>query len=83
MPGLRRPTPDSSILDLTRRLGEEYDSIPLPEISRVVHEAVSAATGPGGMWGGTREGIPTFVEVVEVLAREELEPPKDKDQKPL
>jgi hypothetical protein len=73
MPGLRRPTPERGILDLTRRLAEEYEAVPLPEISRVVQEAVAAATGPSGMWGGTREGIPAFVEVVEVLAREDLE----------
>jgi hypothetical protein len=83
MPGLRRPTPDSGILDLTRRLAEEYVSIPLPAISRVVQDAVTATTGPNGQWGGTREGIPTFVEVVEILAREDLELGKSKTQKRL
>jgi hypothetical protein len=73
VPGLRRPTPDRGLRELTRRLAEEYDQIPLPEISRIVQEAVTAATGPGHSWGGTREGIPTFIEVVEFIAREDLE----------
>jgi hypothetical protein len=75
MPGLRRPTPAKHVLDLTRRLAEEYDAIPLPEVSRIVQDAVSATTGPNGKWDGTPEGIPAIVEVIEILAREDLDAP--------
>lgn len=72
MPGLRRPTPAKRVLDLTRRLAEDYDSIPLPEVSRAVQEAAAVTTGSDGSWAGTREGIPAIVEVIEQLAREDL-----------
>lgn len=73
VPGLRRPSPDRGLRELSRRLAEEYDAIPLPEISRIVQDAVTTLTGPGHDWDGTREGLPTFIEVVEFLAREDLE----------
>jgi hypothetical protein len=75
MPGLRRPTPAKRVLDLTRRLAEEYDAIPLREVSRVVQEAVAATSGPNGKWDGTTAGIPVIVEVIEILAREDLDAP--------
>ena len=61
MHGLRRPTPSKQVIDLTRKLAEDYDSIPLPEVSRAVQEAAAATTGPDGKWAGTREGIPAIV----------------------
>lgn len=72
MSGLARPTPDAQILELTRRLAEDYASIPLPEVSSVVKDAVTAVTD-GGEWAGTAAGIPAIVEVIELLAREDLD----------
>jgi hypothetical protein len=72
MSGLPRPTPDAQVLELTRRLAEDYVSIPLPEVSRVVKDAVTTATGDDE-WSGTAAGIPAIVDVIEVLAREDLD----------
>jgi hypothetical protein len=71
--GLRRPTPARQVVELTRHLAEAYPSIPLREVSRVVGEAVAATTGPDGNFAGTREGIPALIEVIELVAREDLD----------
>jgi hypothetical protein len=73
MPGLRRPTPSSLVLDLTKQLAEEYDSIPLPAVSRVVRDAVATTTGPDGEWAVKPEGIAAVIVVIEHLAREDLD----------
>jgi hypothetical protein len=73
MPGLRRPTPRSLVLDLTKQLAEDYDSIPLPTVTRVVRDAVATTTGPDGQWDVKPEGIPAVITVIEHLAREDLE----------
>jgi hypothetical protein len=72
MSGLRRPTPAKQILDLARRLAEEYVSIPLPEVSRVVHDAATVTEAERD-WSGTAEGIPALIEVLEAVAREDLD----------
>jgi hypothetical protein len=72
MSRLLRPTPDTHLLDLTRRLAEDYYSIPLTEVSRVVREAAATATG-GEDWSGTPQGIPDFVAVIDYVAREDLD----------
>jgi hypothetical protein len=73
MSGLRRSTPAKQIAELTRRLAEEYVSVPLPDVSRIVNDAAAIATGPDGDWGGTTDGIPAIVEVIDHLAREDLD----------
>lgn len=73
MSGLHRPTPARRVRELARRLAEEYVTIPLPEISRVVYEAEGTVMGPDGHWYGTPEGIPAVIEVIELVAREELD----------
>jgi hypothetical protein len=73
MPGLRRPTPAKQVLELTRRLAEEYDTLPLAEVSHVVQQAVTTTNGQGDDWSGTRDGIPAVLEVIEILARESLD----------
>jgi hypothetical protein len=73
MPGIRRATPSGLVLKLTQQLAEEYDSIPLPTVTRVVREAVSATAGPGGQLDAKAEGVPTVIAVIEHLAREDLD----------
>jgi hypothetical protein len=70
---LRRPTPANQILDLARRLAEEYASILLPEVSLVVRDAAAASIDPAVGWSGTAEGIPAIIEVIELVAREDLD----------
>jgi hypothetical protein len=41
MPRLARPTTASLVIELTRRLAEDYDDVPLPEVSRVVKRAAA------------------------------------------
>jgi hypothetical protein len=71
MSRLLRPKPDRQILDLARQLAEDYESIPLPEVSRVVRAA--AASAGGDEWSGTSQGIPTLLAVIEQVAREDLD----------
>jgi hypothetical protein len=73
MPGLRRATPSRLVLKLTQQLAEEYDSIPLPKVTQVVRDAVSATAGPGGQLEAKAEGVPTVIAVIEHLAREDLD----------
>jgi hypothetical protein len=72
MSRLLRPDTDTQILDLTRRLAEDYYSLPLTEVSRLVREAADTATGGGG-FSGTPQGIPELIAVIEHVAREELD----------
>jgi hypothetical protein len=73
MSGLPRPTPAKAIIELARRLAEDYDSVPLPEVSRAVHDAALVTNAPGEDWAGTAEGIPAIIDVIEALAREDLD----------
>lgn len=74
MPGLSHPTPERQIIDLTRRLAEDYHRIPLPEVSRVVKAAAVVATGDDAdRWAGTPAGLPAIIDVIEHVAREDLE----------
>jgi hypothetical protein len=70
---LPRPTPAKQIVELAQRLAEDYDSIALPDVARVVHDAAQTTTGPDGDWAGTPEGIPAILDVIELLAREDLD----------
>jgi hypothetical protein len=81
MPRLSRPSPDTQILDLTRRLAEDYYSIPLPEVSRVVREATDTATGGEG-WTGTPQGIPDILAVIDYVAREDLDEAQQAQERP-
>jgi hypothetical protein len=72
VPGLHRRSPERLVLDLTRQLAEDYDTIPLAEVSRVVQQAVTT-TVPDGEWGGTPAGVTAVVAVIEHLAREDLD----------
>jgi hypothetical protein len=73
MPGLRRAAPSRLVLELTQQLAEEYASIPLPTVNRVVADAVATTTGPEGRLEAKAEGIPAVMVVIEHLAREDLD----------
>lgn len=73
MAELPRPTPESRVLELTRQLAEDYHSIPLPEVGRVVRDAAATTIGPDGRWDGTAEGLPAVMAVIEALSRDELD----------
>jgi hypothetical protein len=73
MPGLRRAKPIGLVLDLTKQLAEDYDSIPLPEVTRIVGDAVATTTGPDGRLDANAEGLPAVIAVIEHLAREDLD----------
>jgi hypothetical protein len=60
-----RPNPLGLVLDLARRLAEEFDTVPLPMVSRAVKAAAEAAT----LFG---EDIAASLATVERLAREDL-----------
>jgi hypothetical protein len=77
MPGLRRAAPSRRILELTQRLAEDYDSVPLPEVTRIVRDAVLTTTGPEGRLDAKAEGIPAVIAVIEHLAREDLDQLRD------
>jgi hypothetical protein len=72
MPGLRRATPGGLVLELTRQLAEQYDTIPLPRVAGAVRAAVARTTGPGGTLPLKAEGLPAVIDVIEALAREDL-----------
>lgn len=73
MPGLRRAAPSRLVLELTQQLAEDYDSIPLPEVNRVVRDAVATTTGPDGRLDANAEGMTAVIAVIEHLAREDLD----------
>ena len=53
------------VLDLARRLAEEFDMVPLPIVSRTVRAAAEAAAVFG-------EDVATSIAAVEQRAREDL-----------
>jgi hypothetical protein len=61
----RRPPPGSRVLDLTRRLAEEYASVPLPAVRRAVRDAADLV-------GWAADGSAERLALLERLARVEL-----------
>jgi hypothetical protein len=53
------------VLDLTRRLAEEFDSVPIPMVTSAVRNAVQAAE----LFGGD---VTASLDTIERLAREDL-----------
>ena len=72
MTTLRRASVGARILDLTQRLAEDYDAIPLPEVSRVVQEA-AAATSRVAAESTSAAGINIRLEQIERIARGDLD----------
>jgi hypothetical protein len=62
---VRRANPLSLVLDLTRRLAEEFDSVPIPMVTRAVRSATEAAQ----LFG---DDIADSLETIERIAREDL-----------
>ena len=65
MPGVRRPNPKKLLLDLTRRLAEEFDTVPIPTVT----SAVSAAASATELFG---DDVAASLETIEKIAREDL-----------
>jgi hypothetical protein len=61
----RRQSPGSRVLDLTRRLAEEYASVPLPAVRRAVRDAADLV-------GWAADGSAERLALLERLARVEL-----------
>lgn len=62
---VRRPNPLALVLDLTRRLAEEFDTVPLPMVTRTVRSATEATR----LFG---EDISESLDTIERIAREDL-----------
>ena len=61
----RRPNPLALVLDLTRRLAEEFDTVPIPMVTRAVRSAAEATE----LFG---EDIAASLDTIERIAREDL-----------
>lgn len=62
---LRRPDPLTLVVDLTRQLAEEFDTVPI----RLVSTAVKSAADAVELFGND---IASSLETVERIAREDL-----------
>jgi hypothetical protein len=62
---VRRPNPLALVLDLTRRLAEEFDTVPIPMVTRTVRSAAEATR----LFG---EHIADSLDTIERIAREDL-----------
>jgi hypothetical protein len=65
VPVVHRPDPQTLVIDLTRRLAEEYAAIPIPSVRSAVNSAVAASE----LFGND---IAASLETIEQLAREDL-----------
>jgi hypothetical protein len=65
VPTIRRKSPGSHLLDLTRRLAEDYDVLPLPDVRRSVREAAELAAAAGA-------GVAETLTLIERIARDDL-----------
>ena len=65
MSGVQRPNSLTLVVDLTRRLAEEFDTLPIPTVTTAVRSAANAAT----LFGS---GVAGSLELIEKIAREDL-----------
>ncbi|MDQ1695651.1 MAG: hypothetical protein QOJ03_1004 [Frankiaceae bacterium] len=65
VPAVRRPDPLALELDLSRRLAEEFATVPIPMVTSAVKSAVAAAH----LFG---DDIASSLGTIEQLAREDL-----------
>ena len=65
MTGVHRPNPQALLLDLTRRLAEEFDMVPIPTVTSAVQAAASATE----LFG---DDVASSLETIEKIAREDL-----------
>ena len=63
--GVHRPNPQALLLDLTRYLAEEFDTVPIPTVTSAVHAAASATE----LFG---DDVASSLKTIEQIAREDL-----------
>jgi hypothetical protein len=62
---VRRPNSRALLLDLTRRLAEDYDALPISTVTTAVRSAVAATA----LFG---DDVASSIETIERIAREDL-----------
>ncbi|HEX4655228.1 MAG TPA: hypothetical protein VH274_05760 [Mycobacteriales bacterium] len=65
VPAVRRPNPRTMLLDLTRRLAEEFETLTIPTVTAAVQSAASATE----LFG---DDVASSIETIERIAREDL-----------
>lgn len=65
MSAVRRPNSRTLLLDLTRRLAEEFDTLPIPTVTA----AVQSAAGATALFG---DDVASSLDTIERIAREDL-----------
>lgn len=65
MSGVQRPNSLSPVLDMTRRLAEEFHEVQIPMVTTAVRAAVNATT----LFGSE---VSSSLDLIEKLAREDL-----------
>lgn len=65
MTAVRRPNPRALLLDLTRRLAEEFDALPIPTVTA----AIQAAADATALFG---DDVTSSIDTIERIAREDL-----------
>lgn len=65
MTAVRRPNSRALLLELTRRLAEEFDALPIPTVTA----AVQAAAGATALFG---DDVTSSIDTIERIAREDL-----------
>jgi hypothetical protein len=63
--GVRRPNSRALLIDLSRRLAEEFDVLPIPTVTAAV-QAAAAATELFG------DDVASSIDTIERIAREDL-----------
>jgi hypothetical protein len=62
---VRRPNPLALVLELTRSLAEEFDTVPIPMVTHTVRAAAEATR----LFG---EDVSASIDTIERIAREDL-----------
>lgn len=65
MTAVRRPHSRALLLNLTRRLAEDYDALSIPTVTTAVQSAVAAVT----LFG---DDVASSIDTIERIAREDL-----------
>ena len=65
MTAVRRPNPRALLLELTRRLAEEFNTLPVPTVTA----AVQAGADATALFG---DKVASSLETIEQIAREDL-----------
>jgi len=62
---VQRPNSRALLIDLTRRLAEEFDTLPIPTVTT----AVQSATAATQLFG---DNVASSIDTIERIAREDL-----------